>query len=128
MTDGPGSISVSELFADDPSDLFVDVGVPTYNRRLTDKILAAFTHAYSVGEYDLAEQLRDILIVAEQRGQAQFPGRRPDQAQEQADLWVEFVEIRNRYREVEGSEDADPQEKAQLLEEMRQAYKEWSKG
>lgn len=121
-------ISVNELFADDPSDLFVDMGVPSYNRRLTDKILAAFTHAYSVGEYDLAEQLRDILIVAEQRGQEQFPGRTPDQAQTQADLWVEFVETRNRYRAVEESPDAAPEDRAQLLEEMRQAYKRWSKG
>lgn len=126
--DSHSVISANELFAEDPSDFFVDMGLPNYNRRLTDKILAAFNHAYSVGEFDLAESLRELLIEAEKRGQQQFPGRRPNQAQEQADRWVEFVEARERYREAEQATDIDPETKAELLKEMRDSYQRWSAG
>jgi len=121
-------LTADELFAEDPSDFFVDMGLPSYNRRLTDKILAAFTHAYSMGEYDLAESLREILVVAEERNRKQVRGRRPNQAQDQADRWVEFVEARERYREAEEAADTDPATKAQLLEEMRDSYQRWSAG
>ncbi len=127
-TESHSMLSAEELFAEDPTDFFVDMGLPTYNRRLTDKILAAFNHAYSMGEYDLAESLREILILAEARGRKQVAGRRANRAQEQADRWVEFVEARERYREAEEATDADPETKAQLLEEMRDSYQRWSTG
>ena len=34
-------------------------------RRLNDKILAAFNHAYSVGEYEIAKQLKAALVKNE---------------------------------------------------------------
>jgi len=33
--------------------------------RLSDKILAAFNHAYSVGEYEIAKQLKAALVKNE---------------------------------------------------------------
>ena len=44
------------------AELFGDVGAPDHDRRLSDKILAAFNHAYSVGETAIAEQLRVLLL------------------------------------------------------------------
>ncbi len=121
-------ISASDLFADDPTDLFIDVGVPEYNRRLSDKILGAFNHAYSVGELDTAEQLRVILVAVEARAQAQFPERRANQATDHADLWVEFVAARERYRKVAQTPGVDSGEVARALDEMKEGYKRWSLG
>lgn len=121
-------VSASEWLADEPSDLLVDTGSPPSNRRLTDKVLAAFNHAYSVGEYDLAERLREVLILAEGRGRRQFLGRRADYAQQQATLWARFVDARNRYREAQQAADADPAALEQRFEEMRDAYQHWSDG
>lgn len=114
--------------AEEPSDLFVDTGLPNSNRRLTDKILAAFNHAYSIGERDLAHNLRDILLRAEEEGHRRLPRRRPGQARESADLWVEFVEARDRYREAVETPDIDHETKMRLLKEMRDSYRRWSVG
>ena len=37
-------------------------------RRLSDKILAAFNHAYSVGEFEIAKQLKAALANNEKQG------------------------------------------------------------
>ena len=71
-------------------------GIPRYNRRLSDKILAAFNHAYAVGEIEMASRLREILARLD-KDQAEGEGQRRDGAIAlcQADLWIEFVEVRN---------------------------------
>src|SRR5512141_2876572 len=61
-------INAAQLFSDDASEFFIDAGVPRYNRRLTDKILAAFNHAYAMGEMDLARNLWECLVAAEKLG------------------------------------------------------------
>ena len=38
-----------------------DTGLPRYNRRLSDKILAAFNHAYAAGEIEIASRIRETL-------------------------------------------------------------------
>ena len=119
-------ISAADLFTDDPSELFLDVGLPEYNRRLTDKVLAAFNHAYSVGETDIAEQLRVILLETEQKGRQQFPERRDNQAADQADLWVRFVEMRDLYRHVAQDANASSADVSGALDQMKEAYKHWS--
>ena len=93
-------INASQLFSDDASEFFIDAGVPRYNRRLTDKILAAFNHAYAMGEMDLARNLWECLVAAEKLGQQQHGRRRPNQALDLAAEWVAFVDARDRYREV----------------------------
>jgi len=112
----------------DAAEMFLDVGLPDHNRRLTDKILAAFNHAYSVGQVELAERLRDILAEAERRAQAIRPDRRNDDASRLAGLWMAFVEARNRYRDIKDGPDSNPAAEGQALEAMKEAYKCWSAG
>ena len=108
------------------ADLAIDAGVPEHNRRLTDKILEAFTHAYSIGEVDVAKRLRAILVELEEQGQGRFPGRRACEAAAQADAWVQFVEARDDYRRLSQSSKADPDRVKAALEQMKEAYKTWS--
>jgi hypothetical protein len=108
------------------AELAVDAGVPEYNRRLTDKILEAFTHAYSIGETDIAKRLRAILVEVEEQGRRRYPGRRANEAVEQAEAWVSFVEARDDYRRLSQSSKADPSRVSAALEQMKEAYKHWS--
>jgi hypothetical protein len=80
-----------------------DTGLPRYNRRLSDKILAAFNHdyAYAAGEIEIASRIREMLARLD-KDLPEGEGRRRDGAIAlcQADLWIEFVEVRNDYRTV----------------------------
>ncbi len=120
------AFEIDERFADDGSELFEDVGVPDFNRRLTDKILSAFNHAYSVGEVKIAEQLRAILINAEGTARGDKPARQNGHAAKQAELWMKFVEARGRYRPLAQAEAIDALSMSTALEEMKEAYKDWS--
>ena len=108
------------------AELAVEVGVPEYNRRLTDKILDAFTHAYSIGETDVAERLRAILVEVEEAGARRYPNGRTNAAAEQADYWCRFVEARDVYRKITQSSRAEPDQISAALEQMKEAYKHWS--
>lgn len=121
-------ISANDLFADDPSELFVDVGEPDYQRRLTDKILAAFNHAYSVGESDIAEVLKAALSLAEARGKKQHTARRDNQALSQAEAWVDFVAARDHYKDLAEGAAAAPEELDAALNDMKTRYRRWSEG
>ena len=65
------------------------------NRRLTDKILTAFTFAYAAGERAVAETLRQALAQAVKGQPAELCQRRRESALRRADLWVAFVEARD---------------------------------
>lgn len=103
-----------------------DLGQPEYNRRLTDKILAAFNHAYAIGERRIAKLLRSVLEDVESRSRMSGRKARADSALGQADLWIAFVEARDRYRALSADESADPEAVAEALEEMKESYKRWS--
>ena len=62
----------------------IDAGVPRYNRRLTDKVLAAFNHAYAMGEMRLTR----------------FAGKLDEWAQDDADplLRATAVDAREKLR------------------------------
>ena len=110
-----------------PAELFGNIGAPEHSRRLSDKILAAFNHAYSVGEKDIADALRALLSHADDEdGQDEAADRRRRSAARQADLWVTFVEARNRYREVSETPTSDRKAIAAALDSMKEAYKNWS--
>lgn len=111
---------------DDNAGIFVDAGVPGYSRRLTDKILAAFSHAYSIGEIDLAERLKEILVGAEERESVPGSGRRGGRAVAQAASWVDFVEARNRYREAKEKNGEEAARTAAAFDEMKDSYRRWS--
>ena len=112
---------------------FGDVGIPAFDRRLTDKILAAFNHAYAVGDLDVARRLHAVLALAEDHERSRFLEaagleRRGRGAIDQADLWVAYVEARNSYQAVAAASGAQAPEARAAFEAMKQAYRRWSQG
>ena len=95
-------------------------------RRLSDKILAAFNHAYAVGEIDVAQQLKAALAANEQQGGPFQDMRHGYDPLGEAELWVAFVEARNAYRAVCDSGRHDARAIAESLEAMKEAYRVWS--
>jgi hypothetical protein len=129
-------IASAELFSNEQGEIFADAGLPHYTRRLTDKILAAFNHAYALGHVDIARSLWECLAAAESltAGNAH---RRPNQALDLAADWVAFVDARERYREAAVPSAAAPGapaapataapalDAADAYGEMVAAYKTW---
>ena len=104
-------------------------GVPRHNRRLGDKVLAAFNHAYAVGALDVAAQLREILARLEAERNTDGRERRDSVTTlAQADLWMAFVEARNDYQAVSESDAQDSSAAAEALQIMKSAYAAWSAG
>ena len=99
--------------------------LPKHNRRLVDILLAAFNHAYAVGERDIADQLRKMLKEVEGRRRKGRENRRESDALNQADLWVDFVEARDRYRKL-SDKDPDDNKTISALEAMKESYRRWS--
>lgn len=111
----------------DPGGPLVEtLGEPEYSRRLSDKILTAFNHAYAAGDGAIAEQLHALLVVIEEKSRRQFPERRGCSALDHAALWKGFVEARNQYRERCSCAEPDPTAVGRALAAMKAAYKRWS--
>ncbi len=108
------------------SDILVTHPAPKYDRRLSDKILAAFAHAYEVGERGVAARLRRALEEAEQSAAAAHPQRRSSTAMTQADLLVEFVDARDAYKRATRCDPSDAEELDRTSREMLDAYRRWS--
>ncbi len=104
-----------------------ETGTPPKNRRLSDKVLAAFNHAYAVGEIDVAAQLREILARLERdRVVAHSERKAQPVSLSHADLWVDFVEARNDYRMACEDASLDTEAVAQHLARMKDSYQRWS--
>ena len=106
-------------------------GRAEHKRRLSDKILAAFNHAYAVGEIEVADKLRGALAanVGTQADANQVNGGNRRAGYDplgQADLWVAFVEARNGYKKACEMAGADASAIASALETMKEAYCRWS--
>ena len=95
-------------------------------RRLSDKILSAFNHAYAVGEFEVANLLRGALIAGEAKKGTLVDQRRRHDPLYQADLWVAFVEARNDYRGLCESQNHDVPTADAALSAMKDAYRRWS--
>jgi len=95
-------------------------------RRLSDKILAAFNHAYSVGEFEIAKQLKATLISNENKSAALKELRKSYDPLGDAEFWVGFVNARNSYRTECDKKDRDSAAMDQALETMKEAYRVWS--
>ncbi len=95
-------------------------------RRLSDKILTAFNHAYAIGETEIADKLREVLDCNEKNSRVEVEQRGNFDPIGQADLWVAFVEARNLYKKV--CDDRKPPRGAvdKSLEAMKDAYRRWS--
>lgn len=108
-------------------DIASETGAPSHSRRLSDKVLAAFNHAYAVGEIEVATKLREILAKLEQERVLAHGNRQAKAiALGQADLWVEFVEARNDYRVACEDDSLDSDAVTQVLDQMKDAYQRWS--
>lgn len=112
---------------------FGNLGTPGFDRRLTDKILAAFNHAYAVGDIAVARRLHAVLALAEDHERGRLlagPGieRRDSGAIDQADLWVAYVEARNSFQAVCEPGQPETDETRAAFEAMKRAYRRWSDG
>jgi hypothetical protein len=121
----------AEAVIDRPSqgveDIASETGTPSHSRRLSDKVLAAFNHAYAVGEINVAANLREILAKLERdRVLAHSQRKANPVALSHADLWVDFVEARNDYRVACEDESLDANAVAGVLERMKDTYQRWS--
>ena len=103
-----------------------DLGAGGFNRRLSDKILSAFNHAYAIGAVEIAERLKAVLIENERQSGHGDSDRRGDNPLGQAEHWVGFVEARNSYKKISQVPDADPTRVAEALDDMKAAYQRWS--
>jgi hypothetical protein len=102
------------------------LGVPEYDRRLSDKILAAFNHAYATGEHEVAKQLRSVLDDVERGLRGLGKQRRANGAIEDAERWSRFVDARDRYHAVAKDTRFDPEEVGEALVEMKDTFRSWS--
>lgn len=125
-----GTVSAAECGVDIDS-----LGVPGFDRRLTDKVLAAFNHAYAVGDTEVADRLHAVLALAEDHERTQLlallgPGaeRRGVAAMDLADLWVAYVEARNGFQAACQDIGPDSEEARAAVEAMKRAYQRWSSG
>ncbi len=101
------------------------VGVLEVNRRLSDKVLAAFNHAYAAGEADVAKQLRNVLKLAESK-RVSGDKRITYSALEHADLWVGFVDARETYKRLVDDKKARAADLEAAMATMKDAYRAWS--
>ena len=108
------------------SNIILSIGRPEHDRRLTDKILGAFNHAYANGDVGVAATLRRALEEAELGPIPSASDRRLSTALLQADLWVEFVEARKAYHRATERDRRDPAEIEESRLEMIEAYRRWS--
>jgi hypothetical protein len=121
-----------------PSADFVasQFGAPAFDRRLSDKILAAHNHAYAVGDNTLAEALMIQLQRTEtterelyQRkstGSFRFYSPRQSSAVKLARLWQAYVDARNAYNALNLPADTPPARVARAAREMQRRYAKWA--
>ena len=88
-------------------------------------MLAAFNHAYATGEIEVASKLRAVLMVTESK-RPKGDKRGGYDATVHADLWVGFVEARNKYKALCEKKGAKADELASAQEKMKDAYRAWS--
>jgi len=108
-------------------EIVSETGAPSHNRRMRDKVLAAFNHAYAVGEIEVAAKLREILAKLEHKLLLAHGQRQPTSVTlSHADLWVEFVEARNDYLMACEDESLDSEAVTGFLDRMKDAYQCWN--
>ncbi len=95
-------------------------------RRLSDKILAAFNHAYAAGEHKIADMLRGVLVANEGGNGVPADRRGGSDPLGQAENWVAFVEARNHYNQLCETRPGDDADAA--LAAMKDAYQRWTRG
>lgn len=110
-------------------------GKPKFDRRLSDKILAAYNHAYAADEVELADKLRVLLEEAERKevfrcgrpgtSVLDVPVRRSSSSVQQGRLWSQFVDARQRYISLSIREKSSAEELKSASDAMRLSYARW---
>ena len=104
------------------------VGDCRSRRRLSENILSVFSLAYSLDHQDVAEQLKVALEVNETR-QSRDSGAVDPLGR--ADLWVAFVDARDRFNSLQRAMHDDkrynPGSVEDALKTMKEAYRRWSR-
>lgn len=100
-------------------------GTLEITRRLSDKVLAAFNHAYATGEIEVAKKLRAVLQVTEAK-RPRGDKRTSYDAVVHADLWMRFVEARDAYKALCEKKAAKSADLSAVQEAMKDAYRAWS--
>jgi len=95
-------------------------------RRLSDKILIAFNHAYASGEAEVAKRLKTALKVSLNESPFREMRKHYDPLGA-ADLWEKFVDARDAYRTARESLGDVSEDLAALSGEMKDAYLDWSR-
>ena len=115
--------SVMELDVD--PEVTSSMGVPRFTKRLSDKILMAYNHAFAVGELDLAQDLFKALEVAEEQ-ERQIATRMEFGAVNLARCWEAFVNSRNIYETCQVEVPVDTHRLDAAVESMMAAYNQWT--
>lgn len=110
-------------------------GKPRFDRRLSDKILSAYNHAYAADEMELANKLRGLLEEAEGKEIAHceraggsvldVPVRRSSNAVQQARLWAQFVDARQGYVSKSIRASSSEAEVRDAFNAMQTSYARW---
>ena len=123
---GIQTLPSTSLFSDSESSLtLIDDANPRYQQRLTDKILAAFTHSYALDEIELATELWAALELAERVSERENSRRVPNQALRLAQYWIKLVDAKRRYHDAMSIAGGREGEADQALQEMKAAYQAW---
>jgi hypothetical protein len=111
-------------------------GKPKFDRRLSDKILAAYNHAYAADEVELANKLRVLLEEADGKEVAHcarpgtsvldMPIRRNSSAVQQARLWSQFVDARQGYISLSIRANSSADQVKAAFDGMRTSYARWA--
>jgi len=97
-----------------------------FNRRLRDRILAAFDLAYSVGDAEIAGRLREALEMAERQPGGDKTERLGYDLPNPSSIWAQFVAARNEYEQACAGDGEDQDARSRAFEGMKEAYRRWS--
>lgn len=122
-------LRAAEAISDLPTLSKLHYGRPKFDRRLSDKILAAYNHAYAIGELELADRIWNLLKRTEEKEANDFARwnakrfgtrrQRTSSALHQAALWKEYVDCRTKYQTIT----LRPEITAESAEEAKVALK-----
>lgn len=104
-----------------PPDPDLETGSPQYDRRLSDKILAAFTQSYALGRLDVADRLLEVLNLCSEQDGAERGG--PVLAR--ATAWMLYIQARNRYNQLSMAGGGNQPAAKAAQADMKAALRAW---
>jgi hypothetical protein len=125
-----------DAFNPSPDFVASQFGAPAFDRRLSDKILAAHNHAYAVGDAALAEALMAQLERSEtaereaykrkSTGSFRFYSPRQSSAVKHGRLWRGYVDARNVFNALNLQAGTPSGRLVRAEKEMQRRYAKWA--